>query len=963
MNALTNGVGLRKFPAWAPMHPVSGHGCLLTMCLLMSISITSSGQTQQSYYPLMPKYQVLGVIYAPPGATSSVTYDKSTSVGSSHSIGSTSSNMSTQTTSSTSGFTLFGFGSSTTTSDTWTSTITQQNTHSLEVSAKQSNGIKVQGPISSALGLDHDNDLIVVWLNPVMDTTLTYNPSGSPIFSFSWAGLRYNSCDLTDPNDPVKFFQLSEGCDPLQYAQPDILYVPVYCLKNPYSTIQACSQYWQNANQQLYFTRFWDRVSWGADPKTGVSLGPALTVQDMADILRSDPFVTQTLVADNYQIDPTTHQAENPYTNPCHPSYGISFDPNTVEIIPDSSTFSAPFSGSSWPTNYCGKNPSKPQMQRFDDDKRSVEFQVPCPTCQPITTTGAMLRQSFSTYSQTASDSHTHSVNVNTVTSLGFTADLSFSLGGGVGIGSSLFGAGFNYSTSSGTGNSWTDTQTWSDTQQIGLGSEADYSVTGPSVSDNYQGPTTFNVYSDNVYGTYALWTSLENLNPPTLPTSSPIGVSMTPAGAVTCSTPTTCDFGKITVGKSSGAITVKLTNASPYQMTMASPTLSFSDLAPDPKSNYVQVSSFVVVAGSDLCSGKLLLTGQSCTVRIKFSPRVAAAPNASQAFYPVAAYLVAAGTEGIPFFAGANCSNGYCSSVLVTNTVISVTSPGQETFTAVSGKAVPVPVDCDLNISGDPDLRPYWAEGALLPFTLMPPSTAFSPEQGQSPSQLLTFTNYCSQPVTINSGAGAGVVLRGVTATDKASYSVPSSTDHCTAATIQPLGTCTVNILYSQGSNPAGSIANTEVSLAGAVSGSGDTPVALIPAAISTTLTGLVFSGGPFHAEVCEGPLCGYDNPATVTVSNDSTTTTINNIQASVSGAFSSSSGCTSLAPGSSCTVTVDYGNTCTPPQGLYSCSVSGSGTLVVTGKFADTSLPASSSVGVSGTYRYRGCRPNFCP
>lgn len=194
--------------------------------------------------------------------------------------------------------------------------------------------------------------------------------------------------------------------------------MPVYCLKSPYSAAQGCSQWWQVNSQPLYLSRFWDRISWGADAKTGASLGPELTVQDMADILRADPYVTQTLVADNYQVDPTTYQPENPYTNPCHPGYGIGFDPNDAETLPDSSKFLPPFSGSSWPVNYCAITAQGPQMSRFDDEKQSIQFPAPQTNGQPTTYTGNIQRGVVSTYDQAATETHTHAVNVNTVTSL-----------------------------------------------------------------------------------------------------------------------------------------------------------------------------------------------------------------------------------------------------------------------------------------------------------------------------------------------------------------------------------------------------------------------------------------------------------------------------------------------------------------------------------------------------------------
>ena len=112
--------------------------------------------------PLFPKYQVLGVIYAPPGANSSVSYMNSTQVGSSHSIVSDSSTLTTQTQSNTSSFHLFGFGYSntSTTSDSWMSAYENSSSQSLQTT--KGNGISVNGATSSGLGVLRDNDLIVV---------------------------------------------------------------------------------------------------------------------------------------------------------------------------------------------------------------------------------------------------------------------------------------------------------------------------------------------------------------------------------------------------------------------------------------------------------------------------------------------------------------------------------------------------------------------------------------------------------------------------------------------------------------------------------------------------------------------------------------------------------------------------------------------------------------------------------
>jgi len=86
--------------------------CLLTSLGFLAVSVPVA--YGQSEFPIYPKYQVLGIVYAPPGAASSVTYGNSNMVGSSHSTITNSTYDTVQTTSQTTGFNLFGFGDSTT---------------------------------------------------------------------------------------------------------------------------------------------------------------------------------------------------------------------------------------------------------------------------------------------------------------------------------------------------------------------------------------------------------------------------------------------------------------------------------------------------------------------------------------------------------------------------------------------------------------------------------------------------------------------------------------------------------------------------------------------------------------------------------------------------------------------------------------------------------------------------------
>jgi len=50
---------------------------------------------------------------------------------------------------------------------------------------------------------------------------------------------------------------------------------------------------------------------------------------------------------------------------------------------------------------------------------------------------------------------------------------------------------------------STTQVNKWSRTLNIGTGTTAALSITGPAFSDNYTGPTQMQVWRDNIYGTF----------------------------------------------------------------------------------------------------------------------------------------------------------------------------------------------------------------------------------------------------------------------------------------------------------------------------------------------------------------------------------------------------------------------------------------------------------------------------
>lgn len=115
---------------------------------------------------LRPKYQVVGLTYAPPGAKSSAQYSSGFQTGQATSYSSTFVTSESYKTTYSFGLT-YGIASGKETDES-SSGWTQENdtSSSLSVTDTNSVGITVPGPQSSALGVDHDYDTVYIWLNP-----------------------------------------------------------------------------------------------------------------------------------------------------------------------------------------------------------------------------------------------------------------------------------------------------------------------------------------------------------------------------------------------------------------------------------------------------------------------------------------------------------------------------------------------------------------------------------------------------------------------------------------------------------------------------------------------------------------------------------------------------------------------------------------------------------------------------
>jgi hypothetical protein len=191
-----------------------------------------------------PKYQILGVDYAPPGQHSTVSYNNSAMQGTSTSTVNTWTNTTGFTATLESGASLAGILHGTITAVFSTSYAQETDANSsIAISTTTSRTDTVQGPASSAVGVDHDYDVVWVWLNPIASYVVGPN-------KVRFTGYAFNAADDAQIMEVVPLY--------------------VYWLKNP-STIRA--------DVAARLARSWDAGGLGG-----------LTATDYANILAADPF-------------------------------------------------------------------------------------------------------------------------------------------------------------------------------------------------------------------------------------------------------------------------------------------------------------------------------------------------------------------------------------------------------------------------------------------------------------------------------------------------------------------------------------------------------------------------------------------------------------------------------------------------------------------------------------------------
>jgi hypothetical protein len=210
---------------------------------------------------IKPKYIVVSVMYAPPGKSSSVDYGSSTKLGASTQFDHSFVQGTTISASVQFGNINSNTGPSVTASGTQTFTQTQANSSSIAINKTTTSDIVVQGPVDSAQGINHDYDVILLWINPVINLIVTGTNSAQ------WTGYSFDS------NDPAN--------------EVDIVPVYVAWLKDPTTMPPGVADALQR--------------TWAADSVDGSGRG--LTQNDFNNILARDPFANGSA-----NIDPARFQ-------------------------------------------------------------------------------------------------------------------------------------------------------------------------------------------------------------------------------------------------------------------------------------------------------------------------------------------------------------------------------------------------------------------------------------------------------------------------------------------------------------------------------------------------------------------------------------------------------------------------------------------------------------------------------
>ncbi|HLX84210.1 MAG TPA: hypothetical protein VKR59_09945 [Terriglobales bacterium] len=272
---------------------------------------------------LNPKYKVMTVTYAPPGGNqySSVTYGDTDYVGNTSTNGSSFSNNFTFSISvcgatgsvtcsnaaGDPGAGMFGFGGGVAVtgseSNSWTWVSNASNSITI---SKQTSDLEITPGIPNVYSpVNHDYDIVRVWLNPV--TLFTFVPTGSSTGNLYWNGYGY------DYNDPLH--------------ETDVWPVYVGYLNGDFKKIDGSPCYAIDPTCDPQDADALSR-SWVTTQTFASGQGPGLTSADLANICKADPFCA------NPGYDVTLETGVNPPTTTDQRYTQAEFGNSSPETVP-----------------------------------------------------------------------------------------------------------------------------------------------------------------------------------------------------------------------------------------------------------------------------------------------------------------------------------------------------------------------------------------------------------------------------------------------------------------------------------------------------------------------------------------------------------------------------------------------------------------------------------------------------
>jgi hypothetical protein len=205
-----------------------------------------------------PKYVVVGVSYAPPGPASFVQYATSRSFGTTTSLSDSFSSTTSIEVSLSHGLEIPGLLDSTVTvSGSTAHTQSRTNSSSVTLSVQNLFTTRLAGTPNAFSPVNHDYDIVWIWLNPVMLFTVTPAPPGFPS-AVTFNGYGYDMADQPAMDIwPIEVGYLNGHFGPLPFQDASVL-----------------------------------ARTWASNQQYPPGMGPGLNADDFANILRSVPFAT-----------------------------------------------------------------------------------------------------------------------------------------------------------------------------------------------------------------------------------------------------------------------------------------------------------------------------------------------------------------------------------------------------------------------------------------------------------------------------------------------------------------------------------------------------------------------------------------------------------------------------------------------------------------------------------------------